>query len=465
MSQSDTAPPVHADAAAGTSAPQGERIPWSIVLSWGAPVIGLSGLLFFIQFFFLKFATDVLLIAPIAASAIFAIGRAWDAVSDPIVGTWSDRTKTRLGRRRPWMLLALPALGVTVLMVWRPPDLSVGWMIGWQALALLGFYTAFTMYLVPHLSLGAELSTDHHDRSRIFGLQSAFFSFGMIFAFAGMQYVTVSDDPRGAAGLLAMVFLPFALLILLIPPLRVKERPEYQGKGSENPIRALRDVLGNEHARKLLVVQFVQMLGIGVVGVLAPYQFEYILRRPDLIGPLPALFFVFSVASIVVWVRLSRRYGKRDVWVVAMLIAGFAFGLTFFVGEGDVLLIAMILPLAGVGLGCGGVVGPSLLADVIDADELATGERKEGAYNAVWGFALKSSNALVIVLAGVVLQFSGFQPNQVQSDTTLLALRGLFAMPLIGFIGAAFVLKGLSLDEAEHARIRAALDARHAEEG
>ncbi len=145
-----------------------------------------------------------------------------------------------------------------------------------------------------------------------------------------------------------------------------------------------------------------------------------------------------------------------------MLIAGFAFGLTFFVGEGDVLLIAMILPLAGIGLGCGGVVGPSLLADVIDADELATGERKEGAYNAAWGFALKSSNALVIVLAGVVLQLAGFEPNQVQSETTLLALRGLFAMPLVGFIGAAFVLKGLRLDEAEHARIRAALDARHA---
>jgi GPH family glycoside/pentoside/hexuronide:cation symporter len=359
------------------------------------------------------------------------------------------------------MLAALPVLGLTVVMVWNPPELDSGWMIGWEAVALLGFYTAFTMYLVPHLSLGAELSTDHHDRSRIFGVQSAFFSFGMIFAFAGMQYVTVSDDPRSAAGQLAMAFVPFALLVLLIPPLRVRERPEYQGKGSENPIRALKDVLTNEYARRLLAVQFIQMLGIGVIGVLAPYQFQYVLRRPDLIGPLPALFFLFSVASIAVWVRLSRRYGKRDVWVVAMLIAGVAFGFTFFVGEGDVMLIALIMPLAGIGLGCGGVVGPSLLADVIDADELATGERKEGAYNAAWGFALKSSNALMILVTSLVLQAIGFEPNVEQSDFAKLAIRGLYGvMPFSMFLLAAAVLRGFRLDEAEHAGIRAQLDAR-----
>jgi Na+/melibiose symporter-like transporter len=89
------------------------RVPMTTVLAFGGPVFALSGTLFFVQFFFLKFATDVLLIAPALVGTLFALGRGWDAVSDPIVGAWSDRTRTRLGRRRPWMLAALPALALT----------------------------------------------------------------------------------------------------------------------------------------------------------------------------------------------------------------------------------------------------------------------------------------------------------------------------------------------------------------
>jgi GPH family glycoside/pentoside/hexuronide:cation symporter len=221
------------------------------------------------------------------------------------------------------------------------------------------------------------------------------------------------------------------------------------------------DVLRNPHARRLLFVQFVQMQGIGVVGILSPYLVEYILQRPKLMGPLPAIFVVCSVASIPLWLQASRRFGKRNVWVASMLASALVFGLIFFVGEGDVALVSVLLVLAGLALGCGGMVGPSILADVIDDDELKSGERKEGAFNAAWGFALKSSNALVILTTSLVLQLSGFQPNQVQSDVTQLALRLLYAgMPLVMFLIAAWVLKGLRLDEAEHARIRAKLDQR-----
>jgi GPH family glycoside/pentoside/hexuronide:cation symporter len=448
-----------------TSGPEpspSERVALGTLLSWGPPIFGLSAVLFFVQFFFLKFATDVLLMAPVTVGVIFALGRTWDAISDPIVGTWSDRTRTRLGRRRPWMLAGIPLLVLTLLMTWIPPArLSGGLLVAWVAVSLFGFYTAFTMYIIPHLSLGAELSTDHHDRSRIFGVQNASFTIGIMLAFAGMQYVTVADDPRAAAARLISLAVVGMVVLLLVPPLRVRERPEYQGRGGQRPLRAMADVLRNPHARRLLFVQFVQMQGIGVVGILSPYLVEYILQRPKLMGPLPAIFVVCSVASIPLWLQASRRFGKRNVWVASMLASALVFGLIFFVGEGDVALVSVLLVLAGLALGCGGMVGPSILADVIDDDELKSGERKEGAFNAAWGFALKSSNALVILTTSLVLQLSGFQPNQVQSDVTQLALRLLYAgMPLVMFLIAAWVLKGLRLDEAEHARIRAKLDQR-----
>jgi GPH family glycoside/pentoside/hexuronide:cation symporter len=432
------------------------------LLSWGPPVSALAAPLLFLQFFFLKFATDVLLIAPATVGAIFAAGRLWDAISDPIVGTWSDRTNTRLGRRRPWMLVGIPLLSISMLMTWIPPrTLSGGALIAWVGASLFGFYTAYTIYSVPHQALGSELSTDHHDRSRIFGVYNASFMIGMMFAFGGMQYVMTSADQRQAAAQLVIPVALVVIAILLIPPTRVRERLEYQGRGAASSFHALRDVLRNRHAQRLLFVQFVQMLGTGVVGILSPYLVQYVLKRPDLVGPLPALFVIFNLASIPVWVLLSRRFGKRQVWQCAMVGCGFAFGAMTFAGEGDVWLIALLLPLAGFALGCGGTVGPSILADVIDGDELETGERKEGAYNAAWGFAFKSSNALMILVASLVLQAIGFQPNVEQSDFAKLAIRALYGvMPFSMFLLAALVLRGFRLGEVEHARIRAELDAR-----
>ena len=442
----------------------GERVSLATVLAYAPPVCALSSGLFFVQFFFLKFATDVLLMAPIAAGLLFALGRAWDAISDPIVGTWSDRTRTRLGRRRPWMLGAIPALAVTFAMVWTPPaSLQGGALAAWLAVALFGFYTAYTAYAVPHQSLGAELTNDHHDRSRIFGTFNAFFTIGMMMAFGGMQYVTLASEPRDAAARMVLIGIGVAACVLLIPPTRLRERREYQGRGADKALGAMRDVLRNRHARLLLAVQFLQMMGTGVLGVLSPYHLQYVVKRPDLIGPLPAVFVVCTVISIPLWVRLSRRFGKRNVWIAGMIGTGLSFGGTFFVGENDIALISLLMVAAGASMGCGGTVGPSILADVIDFDEYESGQRKEGAYSAAWGFAIKSANALMILVASLVLQVSDFQPNVEQTEGTKLALRGIFAgMPLLGFTVGAALLRRFTLDAAEHARIRGELERRAA---
>ncbi len=447
--------------AGGANAPPATRVPLTTVLAFGGPLFALSSTLFFVQFFFLKFATDVLLIAPVVVGTLFALGRVWDAVSDPIVGTWSDRTRLRLGRRRPWMLAALPVLALTFAMVWMPPARLVGAeLVAWIAVALFGFYTAFTAYIIPHQSLGAELSTDHHDRSRIFGVRHASFLLGMMIAFACMQVVRNAESQREAAGEVAVVVIVI-MLVLIIPPGLVRERAEYQGRGAAHPFRALGDVLRNPHGRLFMLVHTIEMMGSGVLGILSPYMIEYVLKRPDLIGPLPAVYVVCSAVSIPVWVRLSRRFGKRNSWMAAMVVTGLSFGGTFMVGENDVVPMIMLLVFAGTAAGCGGTVGPSILADVIDYDEYMSGERKEGVYSAAWGFTLKAGHALVILLVGAVLEFSGFRPNVDQTATADLALRGLYAgLPLTAFLTGAFLFRHFRLDQKEHARIRAELDLR-----
>ncbi|MEE9606346.1 MAG: MFS transporter [Myxococcota bacterium] len=440
-------------------------MPLGTLLAFGVPASGIAFYILFIQFYFLKFATDVLLIAPAAIGLLFGAGRIWDAVSDPLVGYWSDRTRTRIGRRRPWMFAALPLLAVTFVMVWSPPaGLGSGALVAWSAVGLVGFYTAFTIYSVPHLSLGAELSDDHHERSRIFAVQRMAFTLGMMLAFAGIQYVSNAQDERATASGFAVLVAVGVTLLLLLPPAVLREPARHQGRGATSAFGALRDVLRNPHARILLSVWFIDSLGGGVLGVLAPFVTEYILGRPDLIGVIPAFFVFAGVAAIPVWVYLSRRFGKRNVWIVGMLGTSGFFGATFFVGEGDLVLLAGLLVGAGASMGCGGVIGQSMLADVVDYDEYTSGERKEGSYYAAWGFALKLAMGLVTMGAGTALQLAGFQPNVEQTETAKLALSGIFAgVPFFAFLLGALLFRRFRLDQAEHGRIRAEL-LRRAEE-
>jgi GPH family glycoside/pentoside/hexuronide:cation symporter len=359
------------------------------------------------------------------------------------------------------MLGGLAALGASFAMLWMsPPTLPAGWLTVWVALALFAFYSAFTAYVIPHFALGAELSDDYHDRSRVYATRAASFTLGMLPAFAAMQLVNNAEDPRATAAAVALCGAVMGTLILLAP-LRVPERSEFQGRSAGSSLRALADVFRNRHARRILAVQFIDSLGVGVLGILAPYFAQYVLRRPDLIAALPAVFVVCALVSVPVWVRVSRRFGKRRAWILSLLGVSLSFGSTIAVGENDVVWLIGSLVGAGLFAGCGNVIGPSMLADVIDADELATGARREGTYSAAWGFSFKAGSAFTILLTGVALELSGFQPNVEQGAAASWTLRGIFAgAPLVMSLAGAFVLRRYTLDAPEHARIRAALDRR-----
>ncbi len=442
-----------------------ERLSLGTLLAYGVPAVGFAFPLFLVQLYFLKFATDVLLIAPGIVGLLVGLGRVWDAISDPLAGYWSDRTRTPLGRRRPWMLAGIPMLLGAFTMLWSPPASFHGTaLVVWSAAGLLLIYTAFTVYAVPHTSLGAELSLDYHERSRVFATRHVALQIGVATSFGAVYLLENTASPRQAAGDLARFAGPVCAAALLLTPLLLRERPDYVGRGSRSPFSAARDVLGNPHARVLLFVYFIEALGGGVLGVLAPFFADYVLQRPQAVIVIPAFFFLFSVGSIPVWVRLSRRFGKHRVWRVAMFGTALSFGATLFAGQGDVALLSVLMALAGISSGCGGAVGQSILADVIDVDELRTGERKEGSYAATWGFAQKFGVGAVVVLSGFALQLSGFEPNVEQPPSALLVLRLLFAVPPLTayLVGGAIFWRYFRMDEAEHARVRAALDARNA---
>ncbi len=431
------------------------------------PTVGVGFMFFIVSLYLMKFSTDELLISPAAMGVIFGISRIWDAVTDPLAGYFSDRTNLKAGRRRPWMLVSIVPIVLTFYMMWNPPEGLTGLEnVLWMGFAIILFYTAMTAFSVPHTSLGAELSNNYHERTKIFGLRHMIWNSGSLLALIAMHMLITGDDVRETAFSISVVACVVTAVLILWMFMKVQERPEYQGRGEVNAFIAFGDVFRNTHARLLLLVFLVESLGGATIGILTPYIAEYIVGRPEKTVVYILLYLIPSVFSVPLWLPLSRRVGKKNMWIFSMIVTGLGFGSMFFLKEGSDTLISVLAVICGLGAGSGAVVAPSIQADVIDYDEYKSGKRKEGAYFATWNFVFKSATGLTLMLTGFVLSATGFVPNVVQTEESKTALLVLYALfPLVCYLFAALIFTRFSLDEVSYQRIRDALDGNNQGDG
>jgi GPH family glycoside/pentoside/hexuronide:cation symporter len=415
----------------------------------------------------MKFSTDVLLIASAVMGVIFSISRIWDAISDPIAGYLSDRTTFKFGRRRTWMLLSFIPISFGFLAVFSPPESMQGQSLDlWMMIAILSFYSAITLLNVPHMALGAELSEDYHERTRLFGVRHIGFTLGSILALVSMSLlISEENNPEGDVRQLASGLAFYAIgamsLMIFFAVSKLKENPEFQNRVNKNPFKAFRDVWINPHAKILIIVLFIENLGGAVIGVLTLYVTQYIVEAPAWAPLIIFAYMLPSALSVPLWIPLSRRFGKIRLWVFSLAFTGISFGGIFIIPFLDSVtdrLIVMFIgaALGGMAAGCGGAIGPSVKGDVIDYDEYLTGERKEGSYFAALNFVFKSATGIMLLVTGFVLQFSGFIPNQPQTMEVKIALISLYGLvPLVFYsLGAYLLYKKFKFGEKEHAAIK-----------
>jgi len=429
---------------------------------YALPGTGVSFLFALVLVMYMKFTTDVLHLAPGLMGVIFMASKLWDAVSDPIAGRLSDATRSRLGRRKSWLLASSVPLGLTSVAMWAPPEgLGELALTLWITVAVFAFYTAYTLFEVPHMALGAELTFDLRERNRVFGIRQLLRSIGLFAAFGiGSALLEDSSTARANALWLSIGAGVFTTVTIVAAVLRLPaERADFAERGGRGITASLRDVARNPHARILLFVFFIEQMGIGGIGVLVPYVVEYVIGRPDLISEMLTIYVVCTVGSIPIWVWLGGRFDKHSLWIIAMWMSLVGFGSMLFVDEGTIGIMMFCALVAGTAGGCGPTLGQAVKADVIDWDEYETGERKEGAYFAAWSFTSKLAAGVMIGLVGVSLQASGFQEGIEQPwivRGTMLFLMG--GMPVLGFGFGILVFSRFKLDRAEHTRIRDAID-------
>ncbi len=438
------------------------RLPLSTILIYSAPTAGIGFMFIFTGFYLMKFSTDVLGISPAVMGLIFLISRLWDGINDPLAGYLSDRTRTRLGRRRPWLLAGAIPVGLVFTLMWSPPaslgPVGLGW---WMGAGILFFYSAMTVFSMPHDALGAELTTSYHDRNRLFGIRRVFIGAGALPVFVAIGWLSDAPDPRAGAFLIGASAAVITTALMILTGLAIRERAEYQGRGARSPFRAVADVGHNPHGRVLLVVYFLQQIAVAAITINAAYFAQYVLGSASSVSLMLGAFFVVSIVSVPMWIGLGRRFDKRSLVLFNMGFVGLALASFGFLGEGDVLLATLIAGVAGASGGGLDVLFPSIQADVIDYDELQSGERKEGVYFAAWNLASKSAAGIAGMLVGFLLTTSGFEPNVEQTEAARRTIRVLASgFPLLCYGAGIVAFLRFGLSRSAHAEIRAQLDAR-----
>jgi len=456
-------------------------LPVSQLLTYSAPSVGLHFTFMLMGLYFFKFSTDVLLVPPAVLGAVLGLSRFWDAVSDPVAGYLSDRTRTRFGRRRPWLAAAALPFGISMVMLWSPPAaLSGGWVTAWIALGLILFYTTYTALMVPYDALGAELSQDYDDRTRLFAYRHGVGTAGMALGAGAFYLLLEAEKPetavlgigsRDLGSLVALASLVLVCLSMAVLVVRLRERPDYQDRGPERVFGAFGDVGRNPHARRLLGVQALHFFSMVTLSIVSAFLFQHVMKVPSAVtAALVGCFALGTVLAIPVWVRLSLRFGKSRCWraslfMVGCLYTGVFLGLQNGLSQDPLSLIftGLASALLGGAQSSNFVFSRSMQADVIDYDEVETSERKEGAYLATWSFVEKCSGAAAAVLIGGALQLVDYTPGAEQTELVQLTILGLMSLVPAGcHFAAVLALRGFALDQVEHSRIRGVLDGRRA---
>lgn len=431
-------------------------LPRSTLVFYALPSAGVTAMHWFVMIYLLKYSTDVLGLEPALFGGVFALGRIWDALSDPLAGWLSDRTRTLLGRRRPWMFAAALPLAFSFHGLWSQPG-GTGSELAAIRLGffLLVYYTATTAFGIPHRSLGAELSPDHHERTRVSAHRVAGELFGMVLAIACLHQLESAADLPGTASRVAGTLAGGTALAIAAATAFLREPREDVPRRLENPLHAFADVVANPHALRLGFALLFGELAFGSIMVAIPYTRNLGGASVGIAERMFGFLVVFALA-LPIWVALGRRFGKVRCWLAAT--AGCA---ATFVAMGfavDRLPIALPLLTALVGLSNAGmrIFSVSLQADVIDWDEAMTGERKEGTYFAAWNWIDKLAGAASVAVVGIAIQGAdgGIDPRGVVLVVSYL--------PAALLAASAWILAGFRLDAVEHARLRAQIEARAA---
>ncbi len=410
-----------------------EKLPLRVKLSYGAPSFAGAGMAIPIAIHLTIFYSDTILVPLGLIALVKAVARAMDALTDPLMGWATDSTRTRWGRRRPWILFGAPAAALSFYLMFSPPEaLSGANAAAWFATTYICYYLFHTVYIIPHNGLGPELTLDYNERSLLFGIREGFVVFGtLVAAVAPPLFIQALGGARegysGFAALLAILLVGLYLNLVM----QVRERQDFASRAPNPMVPGLRRVFRNRAFRILLMVYLTGSVTGAIPGLMMPYFTKYVLQpeNPDTwLAIFLAVYFGSGFLFLPVWIWLARRFEKKPVWLASFIPGITGSGALFFMGPGDIWPTFFVLIWAGAAFGAGLFLGPAMQADVIDYDELYTGKRREAQYGALWSIMTKFVVIPSMSIPLAVLATVGYLPNVPQTETVQFTISAIFGL-------------------------------------
>ncbi len=426
--------------------------------AYGLPGLPLAALLLPLYVYLPAFYAADLGLGFAAVGYVLAATRIWDVLTDPLIGTLSDRSRSRFGRRRPWMVTGAPLLLISAYFLFLPaPGADWSYLLLWVAALTLGG----TMVLLPYSAWGAELTVDYHGRSRVSASREVFVVVGTVLAVA---LPAAFGDDRGRALEMLFWILLVSLPVALALALTLVPEPALKSSEALPWRRSLGLLRSNGPFRRLILAYFLNGIANGLPATLFLLFAEYGLDAKTSSGAFLLTYFLCGILSVPLWLRLTRPFDKHRVWIGAMLLACAVFVCVPLLGPGDGSWFFLVCVLTGLALGADLVLPPSMQADVIDLDRLRSGRERAGLYFAIWGMGTKLALALAVGIAFPLLDLAGFEAVAGGGgDLPLFALAALYSLVPVAFkLASIALMRGYPITAARHDRLRRRIEARQA---
>lgn len=421
----------------------------------------------FIGSYLMIFYTDVALLPTAAISMIFLIARVWDAVNDPIMGAIAERTRTKYGRFRPYLLYGTPFLIIFYILCFTAPDFSGNMTIKviYAAVTYIGLGMLYTAVNLPYGALMTVMSKNSKDRSdlstyRMLGSNIG----GLILSAISLPlilYFGKGDQAKPLGYTMTAVILSLAALpMFYIVFWKCKEVVQVPKQATAVPVIKSFKACINRPFLCLFALNSLALVGkFGQAGV-AMYYYRYVLQRSDLAALLMVLLNGATALGIFLFARLSNRFGKKMTTIVSFLLAGVFQIAIYFVSYDNIPMVMILTVCTGL-TRFGLPVATAMLADVIDYTEDKTGIRPDGTAYSVYSFGTKLSSALVGSVGVVLLAKVGYVANAVQSAEAMQGINMVVnVLPGACWLIALIPLVLYNLSEEKYAEIRKRLDAK-----
>jgi len=461
-----------------------EDINLSTKIAYGAGDLGSAITANIIVFYLSYFLTNVAGMSAGLAGSVRMIGGIWDAINDPIVGVLSDRTRSRWGRRYPWMIFGAVPLGMFFFLQWLVPSFSPNpqtnqwWLFCYYIAISILFNTAYTAINLPYTALTPELTQDYHERTSLNSFRFTFSIGGSILSLILAQIIfSVVENPAQKYLILGGICAIISVLPTYWCVWGTKDRAQrvLEYRLAENAaahipeehseslpfLEQLRLAFSNRPFLFVIGIYLASWLAVQTTAAIIPYFVTSWMKLPESASAQVALAVQgTALLMLFVWAKVSHRFGKKAVYFMGMGLWIIAQAGLLFLQPGQVTLMYILAILAGFGVSTAYLVPWSMIPDVIELDELQTGQRREGIFYGFMVLFQKIGLALGLFIVGLVLESAGFKPTlagqaiPIQPESALLAIRiAIGPFPTISLIAGLVLAYFYPITREYHAEI------------